>query len=587
MSHYLIALQGNHWFSLPPEKTVTIGSDKTQTDWAWSDESVSPQHARLSYRDQQWWIEDLHSTDGTYVQGQELPPAHATPLGEGHRVSLGLREFLFTSNPPIQPLSHEVCQSLLAEKPLSASPQPGEVLRYTLEQMQQLMHRPHYVHQIIEQFLSLLQSLLHAHTAVLSLENQIYLRGISDTDPHTELVLNRVRFQTQPIAFCSALQPSEHTFSTLYAPLIFEDLMRGYVYIRASEEQTWTPQDFATFAALTNVLNLVLSTQQQLERAQEDREMLNLNLVGIAPLMQQLKIDLLRMAPRSSPVMVCGEKGVGKSRIARAVHQASPRRDAPLVVINLANLPPEILESELCGFVQTDAEGLSRKRTGKAAKAHQGSLLIEEISELPLGIQPTLLGLIQNGIYTPVGSDTPETTDIRVLVTSQYSLQELVQQNKLMPELADIFAFQILQVPSLQQRKEDLPQLFRSFLARFGEEEGLPTCVVKDEALVHLQRHRWTGNIRELREIVARCFYKLDPTHPVIEESLMLQVLQEHQSDQTPPTENILANKVRALEAQLITEALMAANDDIVVAAQSLGISRIVLQRKMREIGIG
>lgn len=584
MSMYLVALQGHRWLPLEEGTSVQVGRDADKADWSWDDDSISQLHARFSNKDGSWWLEDLNSEDGTYLNQEELPSGHSKELQSGDRISLGMREFLFTHRPPLQPLTTEESRSLLdgqeGDDPTNAT------FRTTIEQLAKLVDHQQTRHNILEGFLDLQQGVFGAQVAVLSLENQLYLRGISDSDPHAELLLNHVRFQTEPVIFHSALTSPEEGFCSMYAPILFDDLMQGYFYIWAPSGVTWSAHDFRLFHALQNLFNQLLSTHQHLVRAQEDREMLNLNLVGIAPAMQRLKISLLRMAPRSTPVLVCGADGVGKSRIARAVHQASPRRDAPLMVLNAANFPTELFESELAGVTE-ETDGSTRNRPGLAVLANGGSLLIEELGEFPLGAQPMLLNLIQNGSITPVGSESTESVDVRVMATSLHSLQELVQQNKLIAPLAELLQHYTLEVPSLRQRKEDLPQLFRSFLARFGEGEGLPTTVVRDEALVHLQHHRWTENIRELREIVARCFYALDPARPIIDEELILKVLEEHKSDQVQTRTNVLSQQVFALEVRLVQEALMANNDDAAAAAESLGISRIVFRRKMRELGIG
>ena len=587
MTIFLVDLQGSQWFSLSPDnQSTTLGRDASQVDGVIEDDSVAPLHAQLTYKEAQWWLEDLHSEDGTYLNGEELEPGHPKAIRAGDRIGLGLGEWLFTEREPIAPLAIEASQQLLELPSPNDKTNPLDLLQSTMRHINKLVQEQQEVQEIIEYFLTMLQDLFAAEVVVLSLEDQLYLQGMDKQDPHGEWVLQFVRFQTQPIAFRSALTPESNQLRAMYAPILFEDLVQGYFYIWAPNEKTWSSQEFAVFASFGEFLSQRISTQRNLKRAQEDREMLNLNLVGVAPAMQRLKLDLLRAAPSHTPVFVCGEGGVGKSRIARAVHQASPRRDAPLMVINAANFPTELFESELCGADSTDANGKARHRPGKAELADQGSLLIEEISEFPLGAQPALVTLIQNGMFTPTGSETAQSVDVRLLATSHLSLDELRKQKKILPELADLLQH-VLLVPSLRQRKEDLPQLFRSFLARYGEEEGLPTCVVKDEALAHIQHHRWTSNIRELRDIVANCFYALDPAHPVIEEELMQRVLKEHLEDKTTQRENLLAAKVYELEVRMVQEALMANNDDATAAAESLGLSRIVFRRKMRELGIG
>ena len=390
------------------------------------------------------------------------------------------------------------------------------------------------------------------------------------------------------LAFSSILNPEQGKFVAFYAPIFLEDLARGYLNILAPEDSTWSDEEFVLFAYLAKFASRGVTSFQALRRAQEDREVLHLNLVGIAPAMQALKIDLLRVARQKEPVLVTGEDGVGKSRIARAVHQASERRQAPLMVLNAANFPKEIFEAAIFGTVEENDEGKSVEKIGRVTLAEGGSFLIEEIGELPLGVQPSLLALIKSQSYVPIGADEPSTTDVRILATSSLELNELEVQGKIIPELAEIFKGSSLVVPPLRNRKEDVPQLFRAFLGRFGEEEGLPTCVVSDDALSLLKNHRWNQNIRELRKVVSRCFYELDPDRPIVSEELIRRVLAECVEEENMPARpGKLQMEVMKVEHRVIQEALMAANDDVVEAAKELGLSLVVLRRKMRALGIG
>lgn len=588
MSIFLVELQGNKWFPLNPDNSsLLIGSDDTKADLVLKDDSIAPGHANLLYKEGQWWVQDLHSADGTYLNGKELEAGHTKAINVGDRIGLGLGEWMLTKREPLAPMDVSASQDLLETPSDLDKSKPLDLLEQAMHHIDQLVRHRLASHLIIDKFLNMLQEIFEPEVVVLSLGNQLYLRGIDDQDPHGEWILNFVRFQTQPIAFRSAVSSQAQELTCLYSPILFDDLVQGYFYIWAPPKRHWSRQEFSSLISLGTLFSHLIYTQQNLEKAQEDREMLNLNLVGVAPAMQRLKLELLRAAPSNTPVFITGEEGVGKSRIARAVHQSGPRRDAPLMVISAPNFPTELFESELCGIHSTGPDGKPRHRPGKAELAEGGSLLIEEIREFPLGAQPALLTLIQNGIFTPTGSETPQSSNVRILATSAYTLEELLEQKKILPELAEQLQYDVLQVPSLRQRKEDLPQLFRSFLARYGEEAGLPTCVVKDAALSHLQHHRWTTNIRELRDIVANCFYSLDPEHPVVEEDLIRRVLEEHVAEKSVKRENILAQKVYELEVRLVQEALMATNDDVDAAAESLGLSRIVFRRKMRKLGIG
>lgn len=592
MDMYLIESKGTHWISFAGHQSLKLGSDQSQVDVNLEDNSISSVYALFELRDGDWWIEDLGSNEGIYLNSKELEHGHQNKLSEGMRISFGQREYVFTKREPLTLYSlAEIEQRLtsqIEETAVTGSiTEAGQdaMLEEVIAQLNGLLDYRNQSKELHSRIGPLFRTLLKSDLEVISLEDQVFVSDGRVGDPYIELLLGRVRFQTQAMVFCSALHEDCKGFLGLYAPLLFDDLLRGYICILAPEGRLWQRDHLALFSALSSYIGNVLSNHIILRRAQEDREVLHLNLVGIAPQMQKLKIEVLHTAHRSHPVLVCGDQGVGKSRIARSIHQASKRRDAPLITIDAANFPKELFESEICGCEIHTSDGFVRSRTGKAILAHGGSLLIEEIGEVPLGVQPMLLTLIQNGICTPLGSDKVQRVEVRMMATSTEPVSELIRANKLLPELAE--TYKVLQVPSLRQRKEDIPQLFRSFLARFGEEEGLATCVVKDEALAHLQDHHWVSNIRELREIVARCFYALDPEQPVIEPSLMQKILKEHRDENGEQSSDILSMRVRELEVRLLQEALMAANDDIAVAAQDLGISRIVMYRKMRELGIG
>ena len=589
MNMCLVELNGTRWFSFGDKQLIKVGRDEESVDFFIDDDSVSSIHAQLSTQGDKWFVEDLGSLENTFLNGKALEAGEKVVITDGSNLTFGFAEFILIHRAPVDlvpddklpklpDISVDKWQDLsLSLRALCLLDQVSELLEHTLD-----------TESFVEAFLDVIKTIFDVEVSVLALEDQLHLRGLEKNDAFAESILRKARFQMKALAFSSTLHPEQGKFVAFYAPIFLEDLARGYLYILAPEDSTWSDEEFVLFAYLAKFASRGVTSFQALRRAQEDREVLHLNLVGIAPAMQALKIDLLRVARQKEPVLVTGEDGVGKSRIARAVHQASERRQAPLMVLNAASFPKEIFEAAIFGTVEENDEGKSVEKIGRVTLAEGGSFLIEEIGELPLGVQPSLLALIKSQSYIPIGAGEPSTTDVRILATSSLELNELEVQGKIIPELAEIFKGSSLVVPPLRNRKEDVPQLFRAFLGRFGEEEGLPTCVVSDDALSLLKNHRWNQNIRELRKVVSRCFYELDPDRPIVSEELIRRVLAECVEEENMPARpGKLQMEVMKVEHRVIQEALMAANDDVVEAAKELGLSLVVLRRKMRALGIG
>ncbi|MCB9640681.1 MAG: sigma 54-interacting transcriptional regulator [Myxococcales bacterium] len=582
MLHYLIELNANTWFALSPEKDLVLGHDPAQSTLTLKDDSISAQHARFVFQDGTWFVEDLGSEECTFLKKKALEVGTRYPLVHGDRVSFGFRDFFFSSHAPLLRAEEKEEGDTTPETwgALPAEEQP----RWLAQALQPFFVLEQSTEEYVQGILSVFEKIFAPACWIFALEDRVWSHGIEKDDAFAEMILREARFRTAPLSFRTAVHSDESGFRAMYAPLLLQELARGYLCLLApSEQKPWSEGDFTFFGALSRLMGRGFSTLELLQRAQEDREVLHLNLVGIAPEMKSLKIRLLQTARQEQPALVIGEDGVGKSRIARAIHQASARRQAPLMVLNAANFPKELFELALCGAV---ADPPHPGRVGKVVLAEGGSLLIEEIGEVPLGVQPTLLGLIRTGEIMPMGAEESVVCHVRLLATSSVPLNELLRQERLIPELAEIFQEQTILVPPLRQRREDIPQLFRAFLARLGEEEGLPTAVVSDEAVSLLKNHRWSLNIRELRSVVGRCFYELDPEHPVVDAELVQRILLEKERADGEQ-ESLMEQEVRSLEIRLIQEALMAANDDVNEAANALGVSLVVLRRKMRRLGIG
>lgn len=224
-------------------------------------------------------------------------------------------------------------------------------------------------------------------------------------------------------------------------------------------------------------------------------------LVGQSPAFNRALGELQRVAPSGLPVLLLGESGTGKELFARAVHEASPRARGPFVVVDCSGLTETLFESELFGYEKGAFTGAVARKAGLVETAKGGTLFLDEIGDVPLAMQVKLLRLIESGTYRRVGSVETQTADFRLVAATHKPLQQMVEEGSFRQDLYyRISAFPI-HLPALRERSEDIPLLVESLLRRAGGSQGLRAAA---ETLALLGRHRWPGNIRELRNVLER-----------------------------------------------------------------------------------
>ena len=222
------------------------------------------------------------------------------------------------------------------------------------------------------------------------------------------------------------------------------------------------------------------------------------SLAGTTPDMLALFSVLQRYAASALPIVITGETGTGKERVARAIHDASPRRDKPFVAINCAALPDTLLEAELFGHVRGAFTGADRDRGGLFVEAHGGTLFFDEVAEMSPSLQAKLLRVLENGEVRPVGSERTRRVDVRALFATHAELGEAVNTGRFREDLYFRIAAVSVKIPPLRRRLEDLPLLVENILADLGR----PDMRVDEVALAKLRARSWPGNVRELRSVV-------------------------------------------------------------------------------------
>jgi len=244
---------------------------------------------------------------------------------------------------------------------------------------------------------------------------------------------------------------------------------------------------------------LVSETKTLKRRVSKVQEM-----IGESAPIKQIKDTIEKVAPTEARVLITGENGVGKELVARWLHQKSSRAENPLVEVNCAAIPSELIESELFGHEKGSFTSAIKQRIGKFEQANGGTLFLDEIGDMSLSAQAKVLRALQEGKITRVGADKDINVDVRVVAATNKDLMKEVEEKNFRLDLYHRLSVILIHVPSLNERRDDVPLLVNNFLKEICEDYGMPPKSIDDDAMKALQEYNWTGNIRELRNVVER-----------------------------------------------------------------------------------
>lgn len=246
--------------------------------------------------------------------------------------------------------------------------------------------------------------------------------------------------------------------------------------------------------------NILVSETRSLKRkANKVQEM-----IGDSPAINKIKDTIAKVAPTDARVLITGENGVGKELVARWIHEKSNRADGPIVEVNCAAIPSELIESELFGHEKGSFTSAIKQRIGKFEQANGGTLFLDEIGDMSLSAQAKVLRALQEAKITRVGADKDIVVDVRVVAATNKDLMKEVEAKNFRLDLYHRLSVILVHVPSLNERESDIPMLVEKFLEDICDDYGIGRKAISDEAIRLLQDHNWTGNIRELRNIVER-----------------------------------------------------------------------------------
>ena len=303
----------------------------------------------------------------------------------------------------------------------------------------------------------------------------------------------------------------------------------------------------------------------------------------VSPAMKDIERLVLKVAPTDSTVLITGASGSGKGVIAQSIHQNSLRSNRAFVPINCGAIPENLLESEFFGHTKGAFTGASKAKRGLFVEADQGTIFLDEIGELPLNLQVKLLHVIEDQNVRALGSEQPRKINVRIIAATNQDLNEMVKQGSFREDL--FFRLNVFHIPlpSLEQRKEDLPVLIKHFIQRESQKMGLPpTIELLPEAMQCLLAYRWPGNVRELQNVVARSLILSE--NEVIEVADLPQDIQLPlfgYPDKSDNGQDTLKHQLRNFELVIIQTAIDDASGDRRLAAKRLGIGVSSLYRKL------
>lgn len=310
------------------------------------------------------------------------------------------------------------------------------------------------------------------------------------------------------------------------------------------------------------------------------------NIIGCHPAMLRVFEMLETVAPTTAPVLLYGETGTGKELLAKTIHASSQRHNRPLVCINSAALPDELLEAELFGYKKGAFTGAIASRRGQLETADGGTLFLDEISHLSLPLQAKLLRFLQEGTFDPLGGIATKQVDVRIIAATNVDLVEEIKAKRFLGDLLYRIEVFTITLPPLRERGDDLLLLVNRFMDKYSAEYQKPIRGAQPAVLDLLARYPWPGNIRELENCIARCVIlaKEDVIRP---QDLPSKIL-EHQEEQLPPKDlhGLLhlpqsGITLKEVEGQVIEKTLQQCKGNKSQAAKMLGLSRKTLYEKI------
>jgi len=410
------------------------------------------------------------------------------------------------------------------------------------------------------------------------------------------------KLQAEPAdaALCDVVMPGASGLELLKsvrerAPELPVILMSGQATVETAVKATRLGAiDFIEKPVGLERLLLTLKNALRLDRLErENRELLRywkdeLQLIGDSAPMRALRALIERAAPSDVPILILGENGTGKELVARAIHELSPRRAQPFVKLNCAAVPAELVESELFGHERGAFSGALLRRRGAFEQADGGTLFLDEIGDMPAAMQAKLLRVLQDGSLRRVGATGEIRVDVRLISATNRAVEALLQEGRFREDLYYRISTLTLEAPPLRERREDIPALAQHFLLSACRRNHWRPRDLDAEALGRLREQPWRGNVRELRNVIARALI-LSANETLRGEDIsaaLAPLPAGAERATTPAASGALRDLVDAFERDVIRERLKKSGGNATAAARSLGLERSHLYKKCKQLGI-
>jgi two-component system NtrC family response regulator len=322
-------------------------------------------------------------------------------------------------------------------------------------------------------------------------------------------------------------------------------------------------------------------------------------IVGDSASSRQLLRMIDKIGPSRSSVLITGPSGTGKELVARAIHDASPRKSAPFVALNCAALAPGVLESELFGHEKGAFTGALGRRVGRFERAHGGTLFLDEVGEIDPNIQTKLLRVLQEGEFERVGGAEPIRVDVRIVAATNRDLREAIEQGLFREDFYYRLNVFSVHVEPLRKRTADIPPLIEHFLRKFNRETGKNVRGVDSEVMAVFMRYRWPGNIRELQNVLERAVVLAEGPEISLEDIPPEMLLERSVAPEpvaagvavagaagSPAEPASLNERTDQMERELIQSTLERYRWNRTKAAEALGLKRTTLQYKIKKLGL-
>jgi Nif-specific regulatory protein len=607
---YLTILTGNRAgtnFPLDGTHENLIGRG-TDCHISLPDPICSRVHAVISRNGEAWTICDSGSRNGTSVNGQKIDEATVV---DGNTVRVGGTEFQFheTEEPPTAKGDDpQVMQTIVQDLPIAVQQSHEEALAGlpSAEQVKELMLLYQLCirllgsgdpNRVVEVALDLLQKRTGAAVVgFLSVNDDggLQPKVVIPQEAASRVTLNQsltelVSRQGHAVWIANQATGKDalgHFADGVCAPLVRrtvdgERTTIGaiHVYLQAGR---FRQSDFDFIISVANLVAIALVRALELTSLQSDYQRLvekspgHSELIGECAPMRELKTKITRVAKAPGCVLVRGESGTGKEVVARAIHRASPRADRPMVSVNCAAIPADIMESQLFGHKAGSFTGADRDHVGYFQQADLGTLFLDEIGELPLEGQAKLLRILEGHPFLPVGATKEVQVDVRLIAATNQDLQKYVREKRFREDLYYRLSVFELYLPPLRDRSSDIGLLVDFFLDHFRKLHGRPTLGLTAPAREKLLAYRWPGNVRQLRNV-------LDSAVVLAEENTIRPsdlALRDTGSSDLDTLE------IEHWERKLIAEALTRSSGNVPEAAKLLGIGRATLYRKIEQYHI-